>query len=58
VRATLLEAVGQEVTAKKDQCVQTVTLMEKRASALDWLVKRLLSSIKKKQVPLKEKRDY
>ena len=32
-------------------CRETVTLMEKRALALDWLVKRLLSSLKKKQVP-------
>jgi len=32
-------------------CVQTGTLTEKRTLALDLLVKRLLSSIKKKQVP-------
>lgn len=52
MRATLLEAVGQEVTAKKDisvcVCRETVTLVEKRALALDWLVKRLLSSLKNK----------
>jgi len=35
---------------------KTVTLVEKRALALDWLVERLLSLLKKKQVPLEEKK--